>query len=527
MEINGLENKKNILLIFIIILILSLSCSLLLDWSNDGLRAGEDLYYGTDPLQSDTNSDGLTDYKEIKVYKTDPLKEDTDSDGLTDYEEIKEYNTNPLQSDTNSDGLTDYEEIKIYETNPLKKDTNGDGLTDYKEIKVYKTDPLKNDTNGDGLSDYREVKVYETNPLENNTDSDGLTDYEEVEVHNTNPLQTDTDSDGLTDYKEIKVHETDPNKIDTNNDGLTDYKEIKVYETDPLKKDTDSDKLSDYEEVTLHNTDPNKKDTNGDGLTDYEEIKVYETDPLKNDTDNDSLDDVKEVNIGTDPTELDTSGNGLPDGYKYRDSSLDVERLNIIVEIAYTKKAGYPDGILNVVDKFDKAPVTSNMGKEGINLVLVGQNNSVSGIDTVSLDHYINNHYKNRLFNGYGAYHALFVHQIPSLENKNTVGITRESIDGMLVQYDRDTDRKVSSTFMHELGHQLGLLPSVFDGIDSTKYTWEEYPSVMNYNGPSCSLVQTMLYNCESKAPLKLTDSEWRIIEDNIDTNTPDISKVK
>lgn len=43
-------------------------------------------------------------------------------------------------------------------------------------------------------------------------------------------------------------------------------------------------------------------------------------------------------------------------------------------------------------------------------------------------------------------------------------------------------DGYVGSTFMHELGHALGLSPSDFEGIDSKKYSFGDYPSAMNYN---------------------------------------------
>lgn len=59
---------------------------------------------------------------------------DSDNDGLTDEEE-KLYNTNPLVVDTDSDGLSDYEEIKIYHTNPLISDTDGDTYLDGAEVK--------------------------------------------------------------------------------------------------------------------------------------------------------------------------------------------------------------------------------------------------------------------------------------------------------------------------------------------------------------------------------------------------------
>lgn len=41
------------------------------------------------------------------------------------------------------------------------------------------------------------------------------------------------------------------------------------------------------------------------------------------------------------------------------------------------------------------------------------------------------------------------------------------------------SDWTMAPTFLHELGHSLGLMPSVFDGIDSDKYTFAEYPSIM------------------------------------------------
>lgn len=59
---------------------------------------------------------------------------DSDNDGLTDEEE-KNYQTNPLALDTDTDGLSDYEEIKIYKTNPLLPDTDGDTYLDGAEVK--------------------------------------------------------------------------------------------------------------------------------------------------------------------------------------------------------------------------------------------------------------------------------------------------------------------------------------------------------------------------------------------------------
>jgi len=90
------------------------------------------------------------------VVPSEPLDIDTDGDGLTDIEEAR-LGTNPLNPDTDGDGLTDYEEVMIYGTDPLNPDTDGDGLTDYEEVMIYGTDPLNPDTDGDGYSDGEEV----------------------------------------------------------------------------------------------------------------------------------------------------------------------------------------------------------------------------------------------------------------------------------------------------------------------------------------------------------------------------------
>lgn len=93
-------------------------------------------------------------------YKIDvDSEEDLDYDGLTNKQE-KEYNTNPLLSDSDMDGLSDYEEIFTYKTDPNKKDTDGDGLNDYDEIELG-LDPLKNDSKNDGILDGDRILTYD------------------------------------------------------------------------------------------------------------------------------------------------------------------------------------------------------------------------------------------------------------------------------------------------------------------------------------------------------------------------------
>ncbi len=175
------------------------------DPDGDKLLNDEEKQLGTNPLNPDTDGDGLKDGEEVHTYHTNPLKKDTDDDGLNDKEEIFTYKTDPLNKDTDGDGLLDGEEVNKYHTDPLKKDTDGDGLTDGDEVLKYRTDPLVVDTDGDGLSDGDEVLKYHTDPLKKDTDGDSLSDFDEVTKYHTDPLLMDTDKGGVDDGKEVQL----------------------------------------------------------------------------------------------------------------------------------------------------------------------------------------------------------------------------------------------------------------------------------------------------------------------------------
>ncbi|MDD6825323.1 MAG: hypothetical protein PUE12_04295 [Oscillospiraceae bacterium] len=126
------------------------SCVLNTDTDNDGICD----YIEKEVLKSnskkpDTDDDGLTDYEEVYLCNTDPLIKDTvtkemldiDGDGLLNTEEILA-GTNPLNKDSDSDGINDFDEINKYSTKPNCSDTDEDGISDLGEIKLG-TDPLK------------------------------------------------------------------------------------------------------------------------------------------------------------------------------------------------------------------------------------------------------------------------------------------------------------------------------------------------------------------------------------------------
>ncbi|MGD1944832.1 MAG: gliding motility-associated C-terminal domain-containing protein [Croceivirga sp.] len=89
--------------------------------------------------------------------------------------------------------------------------------------------------------------------------------------------------------------------------------------------DADNDGLNDDIEENL-GTDPNNPDTDGDGILDGQEVNVDETDPLDDcdsnggtplgdsDCDNDGLTNNEEMDLQTDPFDADTDDDGLTDG---------------------------------------------------------------------------------------------------------------------------------------------------------------------------------------------------------------------
>jgi len=430
------------LLLVILLVLAAATGGALADVDGDGLDTVSELQAGSDVFQPDTDDDGLTDGEE-QARGTAPLASDTDADGVADGLEV-ERGTDPLRADTDGDGLDDGEEATLG-TDPLSVDTDGDGLDDGRE-RALGTDPLVLDTDGDGLTDGEEVSR-STDPLDRDSDDDRLEDGREVDL-GTDPLATDTDGDGIADAAEV-TGDTDPTLADTDGDGLDDGREIEL-DTEPLLADTDSDGLRDGREVEL-GADPLEPDTDGDRLLDGAEVHR------------------RDVLPGASPT-----------------------RMDLFVEVDAVEGVGLPVAEAErVVDAFLEAPVGPNASR-GITLhvvynesgladrgaVKVADRPNLAGGEDVRLRTYMADHYD---FEGYGYHYLLVVPEVLDVPDSEVVG---EAERGAMAVQASSRDDVTGSTFMHELGHTLGLSRADFDGIDSRRYTVEEYPSVMNYEAP-------------------------------------------
>lgn len=111
-------------------------------------------HVGLDPLNPDTDEDGLTDGIEINTHHSSPVTEDTDGDGLSDSAEVNTHGSSPLLTDTDSDGLSDRMEVEVYHSNPALKDSDGDGFDDAFEVSTG-LDPALATSTPDAVSSIR------------------------------------------------------------------------------------------------------------------------------------------------------------------------------------------------------------------------------------------------------------------------------------------------------------------------------------------------------------------------------------
>jgi len=266
------------------------------DTDGEGLTDYEEVKeiygYKTDPLKADTDQDHLNDFKEVKGFKvillgTGGLMQE----GSTNISgENKTIQTNPLNPDTDGDGLLDGYEVgesvdfdvwapgKQW-TNPTANDTDDDGMMDGWEFD-------HSDPDGDGMPSWWEdlfgLDPFNAIDKETDNDDDGLYNYQEY-LNYTNPNDEDSDDDGLIDGGEENAY-GNGSFIDLDGDGKREKGEVNTYFTDPDNRDTDGDGLIDGGEKKAYGFE-DEMDLNGDEVIEKGEINSYGSDPFVFDTD--------------------------------------------------------------------------------------------------------------------------------------------------------------------------------------------------------------------------------------------------
>ena len=167
-----------------------------------------------------------------------PVLVDTDDDGIGDQQELAETGSNPLDDDTDGDGLPDADEV-VRGTDPRLEDTNGDGVNDGDQV-AGGQDPLDPDMDGDGMPNHWERQVGLDPFIDDallDSDLDGMSNIDE---YNNNRIPTvderDGDADGMPTLWEDDFGldpEVDDANDDPDGDGLTNLEEYLIG-SDPL-----------------------------------------------------------------------------------------------------------------------------------------------------------------------------------------------------------------------------------------------------------------------------------------------------
>ena len=165
-------------------------------------------------------------------------------------------------------------------------------------------EPATADSDGDGVADEDELVLYFTDPLLADSDGDGALDGEELFGRHTDPLLWDDASatSFLGPEGTYTVTGVTPSSVMVTSDpaGLAP---VVASETD-----LDADNYADALEWNL-GLNPGNPDTDGDGVADGDELNLYGTEPTLPDTDGDGLSDGDELfGAGTNPVEWDGDG---------------------------------------------------------------------------------------------------------------------------------------------------------------------------------------------------------------------------
>ncbi len=244
----------------------------------DSVPGGDDYYNpgsgpprGTDPLRMDTDSDLVSDGRELDL-GGDPIDPsdgsdfvDSDLDGLTDAEETGlGWNIFVNKSST----------PRLVHSNPYRPDSDFDGLPDFVERDAL-SDPNNPDTDGDGISDYDEFDGFANYAVVAALFPGFSIDGSDSERFGTELNDSDTDNDTLTDYFELYSTKQ-----------LLVGGELRTLTSNPLVDDTDGDFILDFGEYgpSMVKSDPRDPDTDDDGSGDYlESLFANERDILRPD----------------------------------------------------------------------------------------------------------------------------------------------------------------------------------------------------------------------------------------------------
>jgi len=199
----------------------------------------------------------------------------------------------------------------------------------------------------------------------------------------------------------------------------------------------------------------------------------------------------------------DTDKDGFTDSYERRDTILDPDKKDIIVYIVYTDDARLSQKDLKEIKSFyNNSPID---GGQGLNIHFIEDEYTMDKQVTyqTTARHFISDvsgiHKKS-------SYVLYVTHSIDVSATSNVLGFAHNEYNYLAIETSNN-DEKI--TLVHELGHSFGLLPSKNPAIDSRAVSYNDYPSIMNYN-----------YRYSGSDELVYADNgyydDWQMIEEQL-----------
>lgn len=202
---------------------------------------------------------------------------------------------------------------------------------------------------------------------------------------------------------------------------------------------------------------------------------------------------------------VDTDNDGFSDNRENSSGLLNQSKKDVVVVLDYEQGIERQD-FSEVKKKFDQAPISNPQGT-GINLHII-YNQSLTD-NTVYTENKFRNVVDRKNNHGQdGFYYGIIVDDI---EKYDSSGIAIPTKDSFIIEKD-SSNRITQATLMHEIGHVIGLVPTVFDGIDS-EYNRDRYNSIMNYN----QTYETYTPKYSSGGDF----NDWEYIEENLKEENP------
>lgn len=264
------------------------------------------------------------------------------------------------------------------------------------------------------------------------------------------------------------------------------------------------------------------------------------------DADGDGLSDTEEAALGTDPANADTDGDALLDGWEVKGvNGIDLKQLganprrrDIFVEMDFMVRSSATRGlapspavIAAIKSAFASAPVVNHDGSTGISIHLELSNEVTHDPD---LDPYIDEFHAIKDFNfdkkHLPIYHYMIWADGYTIRSQGQVITTSSGVSldiphsDFLVTLGKwgegagGTDEEKIGTFIHELGHNLGLKHG---GSDHENFK-PHHLSVMNYNWQTSGLRRNGQFGHFEYQRFKFDALNEAALKEPIGLNNPD-----